>query len=51
LNADAVGEVVLVTGDGLVEAFALGEAAKVERLAPAVFVEIGREVVVTVERF
>lgn len=42
----AVGEVVLVAGDGLSEWFVFGEAAEVEAAAPAVFVEVGCEVVV-----
>jgi hypothetical protein len=46
LDADAVGKIVLVTGNGLAERFAVGEAAEVERLAPAVFVQIGGEVVI-----
>lgn len=41
-------EVVLVAGDGLVEAFAVGKAAEVEGAAPAVFVDVGGEVVVAV---
>lgn len=43
---NAVGEVVLVTGNGLVEGLAEGEATEMERLAPAVFVQISSEVVV-----
>lgn len=35
-----------MAGDGLVEAFAVGEAAEVEGGAPAVFVDVGCEVVV-----
>lgn len=46
LDAHAVGEVVLVTGNGLVEGLADGEAAEVEGLAPAVLVQVGGEVVV-----
>lgn len=46
LNAHAVGEVVLVTSNGLVERLAVGETAEVEGLAPTIFVEIGSEVVV-----
>jgi hypothetical protein len=46
LDVDAVGEVVLVAGNGLVEGLAVGEAAEVERLAPAVLVQVGGEVVV-----
>lgn len=46
LDIDAVGEVVLMTSNGLVERLAVGEAAEVERLAPAIFVEISCQVVV-----
>ena len=46
LDADFGGEVVLVAGNGLVEGLAVGKAAEVEGLAPAVFVEVGSEVVV-----
>ncbi len=49
LDANAVGEVVLVTGNGLVEWLAGRKAAEVERLAPAVLVEVGRKVVVAIE--
>ncbi len=45
-DVDAVGKVVLVAGDSLVEGLAVGETAEVEGLAPAVLVEIRREVVV-----
>lgn len=38
LDADVVGEVVLMTGDGLVERLAKGVSAEVEGLAPAVLV-------------
>ena len=47
LDVDLVGEVVLMAGNGLVEGLALGEAAEMERGAPAVLVEISRKVVVT----
>lgn len=46
LDANAVGQVVLVAGNGLVEGLAGGEAAEVEGLAPAVLVQIGGQVVV-----
>jgi hypothetical protein len=46
LHAHAVGKVMLMTGDSLVEGFAVGEAAEVEGLAPAIFVEIGCQVIV-----
>lgn len=42
----AVGDVVLVTGDGAVKRLSVGEAAEVEALAPAVLVEVGSKVVV-----
>lgn len=45
-----VGEVVLVTGNGLVERLTVGETAEVEGGAPSVLVEIGSQVVVAVER-
>lgn len=37
-DADLGGEVVLMTGDGLVEGLAVCKAAEVEGLAPAIFV-------------
>jgi len=40
-------EIVLMAGNGLVEGLAVGEAAEMEGGRPAVFVEIGDEVVVT----
>ena len=46
LDADLVGEVVLVAGNSLVEGLADGVAAEVEGLAPAVLVQVGCEVVV-----
>lgn len=46
LDADLGSEVVLVTGNSLVEGLAGGETAEVEALAPAILVDIGREVVV-----
>ncbi len=47
-QAHHVCEVVLMAGDGLVEAFAVGKAAEVEGAAPAVFVDVCCEVVVAV---
>lgn len=47
LDPDLVGEVVLVAGNGLVEVLAAGVPAEVERLAPAILVEIRGEVIVT----
>ena len=49
LDADAVGEVVLVSGNGLVEGLAGRETAEVEGLSPSVFVQVGRQVVVAGE--
>lgn len=49
-DANAVGKVVLVAGNGLIERLAGREAAEVERLAPAIFVQVGRQVIVAVER-
>jgi hypothetical protein len=40
---------VLVAGDGLVEGLAVGEAAEVEALAPAILVQIGGEVIVATQ--
>jgi len=37
-----------MAGDGLVEAFAIGKAAEVEGAAPAIFVDVGGEVVVAI---
>lgn len=48
LDADAVGKVVLMSGNGLVKRLAEGETAEVERLAPSVLVQIGRKVVVAI---
>lgn len=45
-DADYVGEIVLVAGDGGGKGLAGTEAAEMEGLGPAVFVEIGCEVVV-----
>lgn len=42
------GEIVLVTGDGLVEGLTVGETAEVEGGAPAVLVEISSQIVVAV---
>lgn len=46
LDSDAVCEVMLVAGNGLEKGLADAEAAEVERLAPSVFVKVGREVVI-----
>jgi hypothetical protein len=46
LEVHDVGEVVLVTGNGLFEGLAVGETAEVERLTPTVLVKIGGQVVV-----
>lgn len=48
LDANLVSKVVLMAGNGLVKGLALGESAEVERLAPAILVEIGSKVVVAV---
>jgi hypothetical protein len=37
---------MFVSSNGLVKAFAIGEAAKMERASPAIFVQVGCEVVV-----
>ena len=39
---------MFVASNGLVECFAISEAAEMERASPAVFVQVGSEVVVTV---
>lgn len=49
LDADLVGKIMLVSGNGLIEAFSERVAAKMERLAPTVFVQIGGEIVVSGE--
>ena len=41
-------KVVLMAGNGLVEGLAIGEAAEMEGGRPAVFVEVGDEVVVAI---
>lgn len=46
LDANGVSQVVLVTGNCLVKGLAVGESAEVERLAPAVLVQIRGQVVV-----
>lgn len=46
LDTNGVGQVVLVTGNCLVKGLAVGESAEVERLAPAILVQIRRQVVV-----
>lgn len=46
LDAHAVSQVVLMSGNGLVKRLAIGKAAEVERLSPAILVQIGRKVVV-----
>lgn len=43
-----MGDIVFVAGDGSVERLSVGEAAEVEALAPAVLVEVGSKVVVSV---
>jgi hypothetical protein len=50
LDTDFGGEVVFVTRNGLVERFCVCETAEMERLSPAVLVEIGPKVVVTGNR-
>ena len=46
LHAHDVGEVVLMTGDSLMERLAVGKSTEVEALTPAILVQVGREVVV-----
>lgn len=46
LDADLVGEVVLMASDSLEEWLVGGEAAEVEGLAPTVLVKVGTQVVV-----
>ena len=46
-DTDLRGEIVLMASNSLVERFTVGEATEVERLAPAVLVEICSEIVVT----
>lgn len=46
LDVDHVGEIVLVTGNGLTERLVICEAAEVEALAPAILVQVGGEIVV-----
>lgn len=49
LDAHAQRKVVFVASDGLVERLAGGKAAEMERLAPAVLVQVGGEVVITMQ--
>jgi hypothetical protein len=46
LDANLTCQVVFVTGNGLVEGFAVRETAEMEALAPAILVDVGSEVVV-----
>jgi len=46
LDAHDVGEVVLMSGDGLSEWLTIGKATKMERATPAVLVQIGGKIVV-----
>lgn len=48
LDADAGGQVVLVTGNGSREGLSVCESAKMEGLAPRVFVQVRGKVVVSV---
>lgn len=48
LDADAAGQKVFVPVHSLPECLSVGKSAEVECLAPAVFVEVGRQVVVSV---
>jgi len=48
LDTDIHGQKVLMASNSLVKSLAGGVAAEVEGLAPAIFVQIGREIVVTV---
>lgn len=41
-----MGQIVLVAGNGLVKALAVGITAEVEALAPTVLVQVGGQVVV-----
>lgn len=47
LDPNLCGEVVLVTGNGLVETLTVGITAEVEGLSPAILVDVGGEIVVT----
>jgi len=49
LDTNLRSKIVFVTSNGLVERFTVCETAEVERLAPAIFVEICSEVVVTID--
>lgn len=49
-DGHGVGNVVFMSSDGAVECLAVGEAAEVEALAPSVLVEVGCEVVVSVQQ-
>lgn len=46
LDANLCSQVVLVARNGLEERFTVRESAEVERLSPAVFIEVGSQVVV-----
>lgn len=47
IDIDSVRKVVLMASESLQQRFARRKAAKMERLRPAFFVEVGDEVVVT----
>lgn len=47
LDPNLCGEVVLVTGNSLVETLTIGITAEVEGLSPAILVDVGGEIVVT----
>jgi hypothetical protein len=46
-DTNAMSEVMLVSGDSLVERLTVGETAEVERLSPTILVQVGTQVVVT----
>ena len=39
-------QIVFVSSNGLVEAFTISESAEMERASPAVFIEVGGEIVI-----
>ncbi len=46
LDTNLRGEIVFMTGNGLVEGLPICEATEMERLAPTIFIEIRPEIVV-----
>jgi hypothetical protein len=46
LDANGVGKIMLMSGNGLSKRFSICKSAKVERLAPSILVKVGYEVII-----